>query len=196
MPMLPKAQPAGPSWVRLDTTEKQAGQLARNRTAGASPGTPVSWLWAGSSGRKAGRGSEPNSDFPFADDSRVPRFRVHPAYFRGGVALPRDRAFRLRWRVLRVRKPGAVRQGEERTLHADRGSCSAVGPSFDREAKVIVEILVDGKSIGQGSKDKIDAEERKTKPFRFAFRLTPEASRLLEASRNTVVRVTLFVWEA
>ena len=72
----------------------------------------------------------------------------------------------------------------------------AVGPSFDREAKVIVEILVDGKSIGQGSKDKIDAEERKTKPFRFAFRLTPEASKLLEASRNTVVRVTLFVWEA
>ncbi len=71
-----------------------------------------------------------------------------------------------------------------------------VGPSFDREAKVIVEILVDGKSIGQGSKDKIDAEERKTKPFRFAFRLTPEASRLLEGSKNTVVRVTLFVWEA
>ncbi len=72
----------------------------------------------------------------------------------------------------------------------------AVGPSFDREAKVIVELLVDGKSIGQGYKDKIDAEERKTKPFRFSFRLTPEASAFLEGSKNTVVRVTLFAWEA
>jgi hypothetical protein len=72
----------------------------------------------------------------------------------------------------------------------------AVGPSFDREAKVIVEILVDGQSIGTGYKEKIDAEERKTKPFRFSFRLTPEASEILERSRNTVVRVTLFTWEA
>lgn len=72
----------------------------------------------------------------------------------------------------------------------------AVGPSFDREAKVIVEVLADGKPIGQGVKEKIDAEERKTKPFRFTFRLTPESSRLLEESSNTVLRVTLFVWES
>ncbi len=72
----------------------------------------------------------------------------------------------------------------------------AVGPSYDREAKVIVEVLVDGKSIGQGFKAKIDAEERKTKPFQFHFRLSPEASRTLEESKSTVVRVTLFVWEA
>ena len=72
----------------------------------------------------------------------------------------------------------------------------AVGPSFDREAKVLVEMLVDGKSIGLGFKAKIDAEEKKTKPFQFHFRLSPEASRVLEGSRNKVVRVTLFVWEA
>lgn len=72
----------------------------------------------------------------------------------------------------------------------------AVGPSFDREAKVIVEVLVDGRPIGQGFKAKIDAEERKTRPFQFHFRLSPEASRVLEESKNAVVRVTLFVWEA
>lgn len=71
----------------------------------------------------------------------------------------------------------------------------AVGPSSDREAKVIVELLVDGQSIGRGWKEKIDAEERKVKPFHFSFRLSPEASLRLEQSKNTVVRVTLFVWE-
>ncbi len=70
-----------------------------------------------------------------------------------------------------------------------------VGPSFDREAKVIVELLVDGQSIGRGWKENIDAEERKVKPFHFSFRLSPEASLRLEQSKNTVVRVTLFVWE-
>jgi hypothetical protein len=71
----------------------------------------------------------------------------------------------------------------------------AVGPSSDREAKVIVELLVEGQSIGRGWKEKIDAEERKVKPFRFSFRLSPEASMRLEQSKNAVVRVTLFVWE-
>ncbi len=72
----------------------------------------------------------------------------------------------------------------------------AVGPSYDREAKVVVELLVDGREIGRGFKAKLDAEERKTKPFRFSFRLSPEASVVLEQSRNTVMRVTLFVPEA
>ncbi len=80
------------------------------------------------------------------------------------------------------------------TVHVE--GALAVGPSSDREAKVIVELLVDGKAIGRGEKKKIDAEEGKRKPFRFAFKLSPEATALLERSERTVVRLTLFVSEA
>ncbi len=57
------------------------------------------------------------------------------------------------------------------TVHVE--GALAVGPSFDREATVIVELLVDGKAIGRGEKKKMDAEEGKRKPFRFAFKLSP-----------------------
>lgn len=93
---------------------------------------------------------------------------------------------------LKLMVSGKVKNGL--TIQAE--GALAVGPSYDREAKVIVELVVDGKVIGRGSKERIDAEERKHKAFRLTFKLSPEASALLERSESTVARLTLFVPEA